>query len=355
VLISGEKGKLNLIRADRADGIHLRNFKLEFSDFNNIYALETNGFRFERIVSAYSREYGFLSFASDNGLYRRLVAYGSGDSGVYPGSGPEGHCERYGIEIDRVESYGNNMGHSGTAANGVWVHDSKFHHNATGIVIDSFAAGHPGMPQDCSKFENNEIYSNNLNLFDKEHDEYCYERNRPISDRDPTYVCPAFQLPYGTGLLIAGGNKNIVRNNHIYDNWRYGTYQMWIPAALRGSDPTGQSQNTGDQYDTSNGNRYEGNRMGVRPDGMRDLNGLDFWWDEEGSGNCWTGNTGPGGAAVTGDPDPLPACPGSPLVLPGNQVRQASHATCALWDPQDPDYWDPPGCSWLSSDVSDPG
>ncbi len=31
--------------------------------------------------------------------------------------------------------------------------------------------------------------------------------------------------------------------------------------------------------------------MGVRPDGTPDANGNDFWWDEQGKGNCWAGNT----------------------------------------------------------------
>jgi hypothetical protein len=60
VLIQGDRHKLNVIRADRADGVYLKNFTIEFSDFNNIYALETNGFRFDDIESRYSREYGFL-------------------------------------------------------------------------------------------------------------------------------------------------------------------------------------------------------------------------------------------------------------------------------------------------------
>ena len=125
VKISGQRTKLNVIRADRADGIHLRNFTVEFSDFNNIYILETNGFAMHRIKSSYSREYGFLSFTSDHGLYDRLEAFGSGDSGIYPGSGPEGHCQRYGIEIRNVNSHHNTIGYSGTAGNGVWMHDSQ--------------------------------------------------------------------------------------------------------------------------------------------------------------------------------------------------------------------------------------
>ena len=139
--------KLNVFRADRADGIVLRNFLVQHSDFNNVYVIETNGFRLERIVSRWSREYGFLSFTSDNGLYNRVTAYGSGDSGIYPGSGPEGHCERYGIEIRNSESHGNTIGWSGTAGNGIYTHDSSFHHNSAGVAMESYSDGHPGMPR----------------------------------------------------------------------------------------------------------------------------------------------------------------------------------------------------------------
>ena len=180
--------KLNVFRADRADGIVLRNFLVEFSDFNNVYVLETNGFRLDHVISRWSREYGFLSFTSDNGLYDHVKASGSGDSGIYPGSGPEGHCKRYGIEVRYSESVGNTIGWSGTAGNGVYTHHSKFHHNATGITMDSFAGGHPGMPQDCSKWENNQIYSNNSDLFNAKRDRYCH--NTPAEKRDPTQGLP---------------------------------------------------------------------------------------------------------------------------------------------------------------------
>jgi hypothetical protein len=352
VLINGQRKKLNVIRADRADGIHLRNFTVQFSDFNNIYVHETNGFRMERIVSRWSREYGFLSFTSDNGLYRRLTAYGSGDSGIYPGSGPEGHCKRYGIEVDRVNSYGNTIGWSGSAGNGVWTHHSKFHHNSAGITADSFSGGHPGMPQDCSKWENNEIYSNNANFFSEERDQYCHEENRPIAERDPKVVCPAFGVPVGTGLLIAGGNRNIIRNNRIWDNWRHGVMQFWVPSEFRGSDPTGQSDNSGPDYeaqiDTSNGNRMIGNVMGLAPDGTRDPNGKDFWWDEEGRRNCWRANRAGAGNAITSDPVSLPDCPGSPAHQPIDPAKFAQLIPCSTWDPQDEALQDPPGCDWFT-------
>jgi hypothetical protein len=345
VRIVGERSKLNVIRADRADGIYLKNFEVELSDFNNIYIIETNGFRIDSVISHDSREYGVLSFASDHGLYEHIDAYRNGDSGVYPGSGPEGHCKRYGIEIRYVDSHDNNIGYSGTAGNGVWAHHNKFHHNAAGITTDSFASGHPGMPQDCAKWEHNEIYSNNKDLFNAEMDAYC---KRPIEERDdPEKVCPTFQTPVGTGILIAGGNGNITRNNYIWDNWRAGVMLMFVPALLRGSDSTGQSENNLlDQFDTSHRNKFVDNFMGVTPDGERDPNGVDFWWDEEGEGNCWSGNKAAPGSRIKSDPAVLPSCPqGSPMSV-GNVVKIASQATCATWDPIE--NTDPPGCDWFT-------
>jgi len=354
VTLEGERAKLNLVRADRADGFVLKGLELVHSDFNNVYVLETNGFRLEDLETHDSREYGALSFASDHGVYNRIEAYRNGDSGVYPGSGPERPgcspeaADNYGIEIKNVDSHDNTIGYSGTAGNHIYAHDNKFHDNATGITTDSFASNHPGMPQDCARWERNEIYSNNLDLFNDEHDAYCKQAPEDREDPEDHPTCPTFQVPVGTGILIAGGNANIVGDNYIYDNWRWGTAVLWVPAALRGDDDSGQSDNdVFNQYDTSHDNRYVGNRMGVRPDGSPDPNGLDHWWDEEGRGNCWSGNTGPGGSTPTSDPLLLPKCEnGGSIFTPGNPVKQASNATCTMWNPRD--NTDPPGCSWFT-------
>ena len=190
--------KLNVFRADRADGIYFRNFLVQYSDFNNIYVLETNGFRVEDVRSRWSREYGVLSFTSDNGLYNRVKASGAGDSGIYPGSGPEGHCKRYGIEVSHSESFGNTIGWSGTAGNGTYTHDSKFHDNSTGITMDSFASGHPGMPQDCSKWERNRIYSNNAEPVQR-------QARRLLPGHAERGARPAQGLPHVPG---AGGHRH---------------------------------------------------------------------------------------------------------------------------------------------------
>ena len=339
-----ERGaKYTLVRADRADGIHLRNFTVQFADFNDVYVMETNGFRLERLVTRWSREYGVLTFSSDNGLYDRVTAYGNGDAGLYPGSGPEGRCRRYGIEIRRSNVHGNTTGISGAAGNGVWMHDNRIHHNALGFFFTSLVPGHPGMPQDCAKWERNRIHSNNFDLYSAARDRYCDRERRPIAERDPRRVCPALLVPVGTGLMLGGGNRNQVRDNWIYDNWRFGTMQFYAPPTFRGEDPTGQSAAPRD-YDTSNSNSYRDNTMGTRPDGRRDPNGLDFWWDGEGTANCWSGNRAAGGRRPTSIPRVLAGCPRGNAFSVGDSALQATLLPCSLWNPlTNPD---PVGCDW---------
>jgi hypothetical protein len=279
-----------------------------------------------------------LTFASDHGLYDFIEAFGNGDAGVYPGSGPEGHCRRFGIEIRQVNSHHNVQGSSGTAGNGTWTRNSKFHHNNIGLTNDSFASGHPGMPQDCSKWTANAIYSNNENYFTTERQSYC--KNTPFEERPKEIVCPQFQVPVGTGMGLYGVNSNLVQDNSIYDNWRSGIRLFYVPASVRGeTDPA-------KQFDTSNGNQFMGNQMSLGADNKRAPNGIDFFWDEQGVGNCWLGNEAPGGR-ITSDPPRLPTCPEASMFQVGNNAKLAQEAPCSAWDPEDNP--NPPGCTWFTT------
>jgi hypothetical protein len=340
VTVVGDKTKANVIRADRADGFYLTNMKILYGAINSVYVMETDGFALKNLITAQARRYGVLSFTSDHGLYDTIDAYGNGDSGVYPGSGSPGgdNCERYGIELRNIDSHDNTLGYSGTAGDNVWVHDSKFHHNSTGLATDSFAAGHPGMPQHCAKWENNQIYSNNADLFNAGRIQYC--KDTPYEKRDLSTTCPTFQTPVGTGAIIGGGNKDIVQNNHIYDNWRDGVKLLWVPAQFRGENDPAKAQ------DTSYDDKFLANDMGTAPDGSKAPNGNDFWWDGEGSGTCFDANKGSGGGAVTHKSPTFPACPGSPVRMPGDPSMTASQASCATWDPVSNPF--PAGCDWFS-------
>lgn len=364
VLIRGDRKKTDVLRVDRAYGIYLRNFAVEQASFNNIDLVEVNGFRISNVIARYGQDYGILSFTATNGLFDHVKAYNNGDSGIYPGSTEKGcevdpnaygtcgalagaaargngnrGCAFYSIEIRDSESYGNTLGYSGTAGNSTYVHDNDFHDNAAGLSTDSFAAGHPGMPQECVKWEHNKIRSNNNNIFTEAHQKFCAAT--PFVLRPKKMVCPQFQVPVGTGILIAGGNRNLIAENHLYDNHRVGILLFGVPAALRGdNDPS-------HQLDTSNGNRFIKNVMGADPAGARVPNGRDFVWDSQGSGNCFDGNELRSGAGHTSEPGSLPGCPGSPISQPVNLAVLAPMLSCAAWDPKN--QTNPPGCDWFTS------
>lgn len=336
VVIDNRFAKLNGIRADRADGVYFRNFTVQHAEFNALYVIETDGFVIDRVVGRWNEEYGFLTFSSDHGLYKRCEAYGNGDSGLYPGSAADLHGVRPSIEIRGCDSHHNTLGYSGTAGNSTYVHDNEFHHNMAGVSMDSFFPDHPGLPQDAATFVNNRIYTNN-------EDYYEYLRNgtcdKPHLDRgyDQGVVCPTVPVPIGTGILIAGGNANAFQGNWVYDNWRFGAMQFYVPAAFRGEfDPA-------KQFDTSHDNRYLDNLMGSSPTGEVLPNGTDFWWDEEGGGNCWQGNQPAPGRSITSDPAILPDCSTPSPNLPPNPAKSGFLVPCATWSRDNPD---PPGCDW---------
>jgi hypothetical protein len=351
VLIDNRFSKLNAIRADRAGGVVLRNFTVQQAEFNSVYVIETDGFLIDKVVARANDEYGILAFASDHGLIQRVNAYYNGDSGIYPGSASdvnagstEFEATRYSVVIRDSRSHHNALGYSGTAGNSVWAHHNDFYRNATGIATDSLFPNHPGMPQDHARWSHNRIHSNNVNYYERfVQSGVCA---RPIEERGylTGTVCPVIPTPVGTGIIVAGGNYNSTDHNWIYDNWRYGTMQFWVPAPLRDEyDPS-------KLYDTSNHNHTTDNQMGITPSGRERPNGMDFWWDDQGVGNCWEDN-----ASSYGEPtdnflvDPPACADGGSQFVPGAPVKDAGFLTCSQYNREDEFWRDPPGCEWFQS------
>src|SRR5919106_5957060 len=297
----GDWAKIHGIRGDRADGLYVKNLTIELFQGNAIYILETDGFVIDDVVARYNDEYGFLTFADDHGVYKNCVAHHNGDGGVYPGSASDlngestetGPLERWAIEIKHCSAHHNMLGLSGTAGNSIYVHDNRFFKNATGADVDSVFPNHPGLPQDHAWFEDNLIYANNSNFYEK----FLYSGECDKKPAEAGYengtVCPAFLVPVGTGVIIPGGNHNYMHHNLVYDNWRNGFMTFGVPALLREEPDPSQ------QFDTSNFNFFVKNVMGVAPDGTKLPNGVDFWWDDQGEGNCWSENESGSGEVTT--------------------------------------------------------
>lgn len=306
---SGNGAPINAVKdvgilADRADGFVLSNVNTRHAREHNVYLLEMDGYLLDRYKTYYAGEYGVLTFNSDHGEIRDCDAAGHGDAALYPGSAADTGEEtiegrqRLNQEIHRCDMRHSAAGYSGTAANAVWVHNNNFYDNALGFTTDVFtASGHPGFPQDSDLIENNNFYSNNFNPY------------LPGSDVEPT-----IPVPVGTGLWIAGGNNNLVRRNHFWNNWRRGTMLFAVPDSLvcgpaaasnmqKGCDPL--------KISTSFRNRFTENVMGRNNRGGRDPNGTDFFWDGflGNANNCWYANTGKdgNGASITSEPRNLPS------------------------------------------------
>jgi hypothetical protein len=347
------------IRADRADGFVLDNLKVRHAREHDVYVIETDGSHLNRFKAPFAGEYGLLTFVADHSLIENCDAWGAGDSALYPGASADlGEAvppdqRRYGTELRNCDMRHSALGYSGTDGNAVWVHDNALYDNSMGFSTDVFTApGHPGFPQDSDLLERNQIYSNNFNTYLPA----CPDGQRP-GPNGPSQGCsdvtPTVPVPVGTGMWIAGGNANVVRDNRFWDNWRRGAMLFAVPDITVCGDSTNQVAGCDPQpipgphtsSATSYRNRFYGNRMGQAPDGSSQPNGLDFWWDQGGlivdpaynSGNCWFDNTGTDGApsSVTGLPSPggtppdnLPSnCDNSPL--PGSLHGQTAELlTC---------------------------
>jgi Right handed beta helix region len=316
------------IRVDRADGTVIRNLTVAHAAEHGIYVHEVDGYLLSRVKLFWNKEYGALMFTSDHGLVADCEGAGSGDSAVYPGAAPEtGEQTKEGARrvnqtITRCDVHHNTLGYSGTMGNGTRVVKNNFYDNGTAIATDSFyAGGHPGYPQDGAVFENNKIYSNNFN---------SYERGSDVEPKVP--------VPVGVGIFIAGGNGNEIRNNRIWDNWRRGAMLINVPDSFSGSSGTNS---------VSHRNRYHDNVMGRAPNGDRMPNGVDFWWDDAPmqEDNCWFDN----GNVTTDPPAPM---------MPSNCDNTSTGATYGQHFPEligcagsiaGGGGYDPDACPWFKT------
>ncbi|MFK0102846.1 hypothetical protein [Streptomyces sp. NPDC091040] len=347
VVIDAKYRKLNAIRSDKSDGIYFRNFTAQRTTFNSLYVLAQDGFVIDDVLTRWNDEYGFLTFASDHGLYKNCESYGNGDSGIYPGSASDindgyGYdVPRYSIEITGCRSHHSMVGYSGTAGDSVYVHDNEFDHNMGGASMDSAFPGHPGLPQNHARFERNLIHDNNADYYRHVADGTCA---KPPAERgyEDGVVCPQISMPPGTGIITAGGNWNRYENNWIYGQNRAAFFLSAVPAFIRGENALGK------QTDTSHHNRYAGNHLGTDKNGKSRPNATDVWWDGQGDGNCWQSDAG------ASTPRSLPSCgakrgdvSGSTDRLLGEPVKLAQLLVCADYDVRARRL--PAGCDWYGA------
>jgi hypothetical protein len=295
VLIDAGFAKDVVIRADRADGIIVRNLWARDANEHGIYFVETDGYVFDRTIGSFSRDYELFSFASDNGLYQDCEALGGSDSGIYVGGAPDtSPLGRFSAVIRRCKMHHNALGFSGTQGTSVQITECEVTDNAIGLSFNS-QNDHPNFPQRRSQVDHNDIHHNNFDIYAATSD---VPPGGPARD--------FFHYPIGAGVWIIGGEDNVVRDNRIHDNQVYGAVlagnglEAPIPAEVH------RNQYVGNLMGADAGNGAGPNGLGFPPGGDFAPGGGDFFWDETGNDNCW----GPNGTSFTSSPSPIPGpCP----------------------------------------------
>ena len=156
-------------------------------------------------------------------------------------------------DVDEVTSWARRARDAGLDS--VWVHDTAFYNNAVGLVSDS-ETDHPNYPENHMLFERNLVYDNNLKV---------YGANANIK---ATVFENSILIPVGVGVFLASGNDNLVQNNQIWGNDRYGVWLASAEGLVIGPTSTPAALPF-----ASSANRFIGNRMyppAILPDGASD-------------------------------------------------------------------------------------
>lgn len=303
-----------------ADGVTVRDLTVQNFGGDGILFFDVNGFFVERVTAEDNGPYGVYALRSRIGHFQDSTARGHRDSGFYVG-----HVESCQCVLEGLLAEGNLIGYSGTGASHVTIRDSVFRDNAAGIVPNVLVGG----PQPWTQ----------SHLF--VHDNLVADNNNETASTQWHFE-GSLHVPFGLGVVVAGGSDNLVHENRIVGHHRAGVALSWLFTEPSFNEV---SRNVLDNPATAD---HPG--------------AVDILWDEGGVNNCFEGNRRPDGSPATFDAGPvwgtlghLPDCetpnagPPSPaklarlvaLVFFGCEVEQMPGPPCHLEDV--PGYDDPEG------------
>ncbi len=195
VIIDGEHERPIGINTVAADGVAVENLTVRNTTGNGIYWTAVRGYRGSYLTSINNGIYGIYSFDSTDGLFEHSYASGSKDAGFYVGQ-----CDPCDAVLTDVVAENNGMGYSGTNASDVFIVNSVWRHNVSGIVPNTLDS------QRLPPFGRVTIAGN------------------LIHDND-SREAPALALQwsaFGNGVLLTGGMDTLVTRNRIVNHERTG-------------------------------------------------------------------------------------------------------------------------------------
>ena len=325
-MIVGDRLKKDVIRADRADGFYLRNMWIEQGAFNDVDVVETNGFKLRQLVTPYGAELRRAhlrlrprALRAHRGVRQRRLRH-------LPGLGPRGPLQALRHRDPQRElapQRARLLGHGGQrhvhAQLEVPPQQRRHLRRLVRVRPSGHAAGLLEVGHQRGLLEQRRTTSPTTAT--------RTARTRRSRSARETIVCPQFQVPVGSGFILYGVNDNLDLEQQHLRQLALGRAPVLGAGGIRGENDPAK------QFDTSNGNKFIRNQLGY-DDGRRQPNGTDFFWDENGIGNCWAGNFAPGSQ---GHQRPAARCRRARRARccsSGNTAKLAAEAPCATWDPR---------------------
>jgi hypothetical protein len=196
VILDGRFELDNGIRVVGAKGVAIENLTAQNYTRNGFFWTGSDGYRGSYLTAYRNGDYGIYAFDSVNGQLDNSFASGSPDAGFYIGQ-----CFPCDAVIDNVISEYNGLGYSGTNSGGnLLIVNSTFRYNRAGIVPNS-GSYELCYPQRDSTIVGNIVFSNN-------------QPDTPAID--------VAILAMGNGILSAGGVRNTIERNLVFDHDKTG-------------------------------------------------------------------------------------------------------------------------------------
>jgi len=175
-----------------ADGVAIENMTARNYTGNGFFWSGVTGYRGSYLNAIRNGDYGIYAFDSTVGQFDHSYAAGSPDAGFYIGQ-----CFPCDAVITDVLAEWNGLGYSGTNAGGnLLIVNSTWRENRAGIVPNS-GTGEKLHPERETTIVGNRVYGNN---------------------NEQTAAIEIAEVAIGNGILLAGGNDNVVERNLVYDH-----------------------------------------------------------------------------------------------------------------------------------------
>jgi parallel beta-helix repeat protein len=184
--------------------------------------------------------------------------------------------------------------------------ESAFYNNGAGIVPNTLDS--EGFePNGWNVFERNDVFWNNYNYF------LAGSAFHTVSEGLGQLAGATVNYPTGVGIVLYGGDHNVVRRNNVFGNYKWGIASFSGPGEIYVANEGDDAKNINNQIAENTMGRE-----GADPNGE-----YDFWNDNTGGGNCWGANTAnatfaPGNGKVALS-HIYPACPQQEVLA--DQVR----------------------------------